>query len=139
MRFVDANVFLYASIKPKSTATGKIKDIKEKSVEIVKKISGGEKVLTTTVHISEVSNVLESSMPSKLAQETIEKILFDENIEIAGVDKNIYASSLELAKILDISINDCVALVAMKSNGIKQIYSFDSDFDKVEGIERVEK
>lgn len=139
MKFVDANIFLYASIKPKRVISDKIKHIKEKSVEIVKRISKGEKALTSVVHISEISNILEDRISNKFAQEILENIIFDENIEIAEVNKEIYATSLELAKIHDISINDCVAAIIMKLNNIKEIYSFDSDFDKIEGIKRVEK
>ena len=36
-----------------------------------------------------------------------------------------------------LSLADCASLVIMSSHGIRQIASFDSDFDRVKGIERL--
>lgn len=138
MRFVDANIYIYASLKTERKLSEK--DLKLKSVSklIVDRIDKNEKVLISAVHISEISNVLEDIMPLN-ALEAIESILMNENVQVAEVDKEIYTTALELAKMLKISINDCVASVIMKTYGIDEIYSFDSDFDKIDGITRIEK
>lgn len=139
MRFVDANVFLYAFLEPKKRLAGKQSVLKQESRDIVTRIEGGERVITSVVQLSEISNILEARASRKYAREIIESILFNENIEISGVKKETYAAASELAKIYDISINDCVAIEIMKANDIKEIYSFDSDFDKADSIRRIVK
>lgn len=59
MRFIDSNPFIYAFYKPKNELLDQKKiELKNKSKAIVNRINEGEKVLTTTVHISEVYNLL---------------------------------------------------------------------------------
>lgn len=139
MRFVDANVFLHAFLQPKGKLAAAENDVKQSAKTIIRRIEDEEKAVTSAVHISEVSNVLESQSSNKISRDIIESILLDENIEIVGVDKELYVASLELAKIHEIGINDCVALNVMQIKKIKEIYSFDADFDRIEGIKRVEK
>jgi len=139
MRFVDANVFLYAFLKTGRKLSEKETRLKRISSGIIERIEKGEKVLTSAVHISEVSNMLESLTSKETTQEIVESVLLNENIEIAEVGKGIYMASLELAKIHKVSINDCVASIIMKAKNISEIYSFDNDFDKIDGIVRIEK
>ncbi len=108
MKFADANIFLYAFLEPKKKLAGKQSSLRQESKNIVTRIEKGERVM-----------------------------LLNENIEIIKVSKELYAAALELAKIYDISINDCIAIEVMKINNIKEIYSFDSDFDKADGIKRI--
>lgn len=139
MRFIDANVFLHAFLEPPRKLTESEKTLKQSSKDIIRRIEKTERVVTSVIHLSEISNVLESRGSNKITREIIESILFSENIHIAEVNKELYGASLEMAKIYDIDINDCAALAIMKMNNIKEIYSFDSDFDKIEEIKRIEK
>ena len=59
MRFIDANVFLYAIIKPRASLSPTDKNIKRLARDIISRIDSNEKALTTVVHISEVLNILE--------------------------------------------------------------------------------
>ncbi len=137
-RFVDANIFLYAFLKTERKLSEDSTRLKRASKYIIQRIENGERVLTSVVHLAETSNILES-MTSDSSTEIVESILLNENIEIAEVDKEIYTTAIELAKIYKISLNDCVAVVIMKTHGVSEIYSFDDDFDKIDGIARVEK
>ena len=138
MRFVDANIFLYAFLKTGRKLSENDKKLKQISKSIIERIEKSERVITSVVHISEISNVLESLMPLS-AIEIIESILMNSNIEIAEIDKEIYSTALELAKIYKVSLNDCVASVVMKKNGINEVYSTDRHFDEIDGISRIEK
>lgn len=138
MRFADANVFLYAFLKTERKLSEKDVKLKQASKSIIERVEKSEKVLTSVVHLSEISNILESMMSSN-ALDIIESILMNENIEIVEVNKDMYATATELSKIYKVSLNDCIAIIIMKTNGINEIYSFDSDFDKIDGIKRVEK
>jgi predicted nucleic acid-binding protein len=60
MRFIDANVFIYAFLRPKKEPSENVKEIKERAKAILARVSDGERVVTTVVHLSEVANVTES-------------------------------------------------------------------------------
>ena len=60
MRFIDANLFIYAVLKPKSLPAAVLQK-KTAAKEIFLRVNDGEPVLTTTVHLSEVANVLEDA------------------------------------------------------------------------------
>lgn len=138
MRFIDANILLYAFLKTERKLSEHDIRLKQASKSIIERIEKNEKVLTSVVHLSEISNILESIMPAN-ALEIIESMLMDENIEIAEVSKEMYATAIELAKIYKISLNDCVATIIMKAKGVEEIYSFDGHFDEIDGISRIEK
>ena len=53
MRFIDANVFLYALLKPKPNLPKEVIEKKKQAREILRRIENGEEVATTVVHLSE--------------------------------------------------------------------------------------
>ncbi|MBO3840694.1 MAG: type II toxin-antitoxin system VapC family toxin, partial [Candidatus Brockarchaeota archaeon] len=57
--------------------------------------------------------------------------------EIRGVPKEDYFAAVELSRDLHIDPNDALAIDVMKTSDITEIYSFDEDFDKIEGITRL--
>jgi len=52
MKFLDANVFIYAYYKPTRKLTEKQKEMKERSKAIIRRVNEGEAVITTVVHLS---------------------------------------------------------------------------------------
>ncbi|MEM2971294.1 MAG: type II toxin-antitoxin system VapC family toxin [Candidatus Bathyarchaeia archaeon] len=60
-------------------------------------------------------------------------------MKINGVSKEAYFAATELGDDLKLDPNDALAVDVMRLNGINEIYSFDEDFDKVEGIRRLPK
>jgi hypothetical protein len=52
MKFLDANIFIYAYYKPRKELSEKARWMKEKSKKILKRINDGEEVVTTAVHLS---------------------------------------------------------------------------------------
>jgi len=60
-------------------------------------------------------------------------------VQICGVSREAYFAATELGDDLKLDPNDALAVDAMRLNGIREIYSFDEDFDKVEGISRLPK
>ena len=61
------------------------------------------------------------------------------NCEVVFVDKEILESSLEIYLKFDgtLSLTDAISVHVMRRKGIKEIASFDSDFDKVKDLIRV--
>ncbi len=128
MRFIDANVFLYAMIKPKKSVSKEILKKKEKAKQIILRIEEGEKVVTTAVHLSEVANILEAKVNLKTFLKFIENLLLAENVKVLPVSQEDYLKALLIAKEKNVSINDALAYLKMMEHGIKEIYTFDNHF-----------
>ena len=136
-RFVDANVFLYAYLKPKRRLKEHEVKLKENAKEIVKRINEGEVVFISTVHFSKIVNILEDNAPLDVALEVEESILLRENIKFIDVSKKDYLNAVEVAKKFKVGLNDALAYVVMKRIGIDEIYTFDKDFDRLPDVKRI--
>ena len=140
MKFLDANVFIYAYYKPKKQLTNKEKQMKEQAKKIITDISQGkEKALTTVVHLAEIVNILKHGMPLERLTEVIRGILMLENIKVQSVTKEAYFVANELGDDLKLEANDALAIDIMRSNNVTEIFSFDRDFDHIDGITRIPK
>ncbi|MEM2925755.1 MAG: type II toxin-antitoxin system VapC family toxin [Methanocellales archaeon] len=137
MRFIDANVFIYAYYKPKGELTGKQMELKERSKEIVKRVNEGEEVITTIVHLSEVSNILKRALSIENLYSLLIGLFSLDNVRIVDVTEGDYLGAVELMSELKKDPNDCLALEVMRRENISEIYSFDKGFDGVRGIKRV--
>ena len=137
MRFIDANVFIYAVVKPKRRAPKDIVDIKSRTKAIMERVDGGEPVLTSVVHLSEVANVLEGYLRPGDLNEYFNSILYKENITVCAVDRELYRLSNESFLIYGVGLNDAVASILMKREGINEIYSYDAHFDKIDWVKRL--
>jgi len=138
MRFLDANVFIYAYYKPKKQLTQKEKQMKEHAKKIISNVSQGkEEVITTVVHVSEVVNILKHGMPLDQLTVTVRGLFMLDNVRIMGITREAYFAATELGDDLKLEANDALAVDVMKLNDLKEIYSFDEDFDQIEGITRL--
>ena len=140
MRFLDANVFIYAYYKPKKQLTDKEKQMKEQAKKIITDISQGrEQALITVVHLAEIVNILKHGMPLEKLTELIRGLLMLENVKVQGVTREAYFVANELGDDLKLEANDALAIDTMRSNNLTEIYTFDRDFDHIEGITRIPK
>jgi predicted nucleic acid-binding protein len=134
--FIDANVFVYAFLKPKRKLQPSEESIKDAARKIITRVSNGEEVVTSVVHFSEICNILEDFLPVKEALELERSLLFQENIIIKEVSAEDYLKALTIAQDQEIGANDALAYVLMKELKINRIYSFDKDFDCFKDIDR---
>lgn len=138
MRFLDANIFIYAYYKPKKQLTQKEKQMKEHAKKIINSVSQEkEEVLLTVVHVSEIVNILKHGMPIDQLTALIRGLFMLDNVRIMDVTRGAYFAAAELGDDLKLEANDALAIDIMRQNGIKEIYSFDEDFDKIEDITRL--
>ena len=138
MRFLDANIFIYAYYRPKRTLTEKEEAIKEEAKNIISNISAGkEQVLTTVVHISEIVNILKNGLPKDLLTKTILGLFMLDNVIIKDVTKEGYFAAVAIAEDLKLEPNDALAADIMRQNGVKEIYSFDEHFNKINDVTRL--
>jgi predicted nucleic acid-binding protein len=132
MRFIDANVFIYAVLKPKRGLNERVKELKTASKEIFKKVNEGEKVITTVVHLSEVANVLEDATNLSFAISFLKDILLKKNVIVERVSDKDYMECVLMAEEKRVSINDALAYLLMKRRRIEHIYTFDKHFQNLD-------
>ncbi|MDT7892328.1 MAG: type II toxin-antitoxin system VapC family toxin [Thermoproteota archaeon] len=135
MKFVDASVFVHAFIKPKRELKPHEIKIKQAAQKIVKRINEGEKIAISVVNMTEIANILEAHMSLDEAL-SIEEFLI-RFAKLVSVNKQQYLEAIKIAKEKKVGLNDALTYVIMLKNKIYEIYSFDKDFDKLEGIQRL--
>lgn len=111
--------------------------MKTRAGDIIKRIHGGERVTTSTVHVSETANILEQLYPLPRARQIVSDLIQSPNVEVLAVDRLHYEATLTASERHDIGLNDALACVLMRERGIETIYSFDRYFDGLPGIRRV--
>lgn len=136
---MDSNIFLHAFLKPRRKLTEKELKIKEEAQAIVKRIEGDEEVAMSTAHLSEVVNVIETSLGLEKSLGFLAWVMTMDNIEVYSVGLGHYETSLPLAKENEMSANDALACLFMRSYGLKEIYSFDKHFDRLKDIVKLPK
>ena len=140
MRFLDANVFVYAYYKPKRQLSQKEKQMKEYAKKIISDMSEEEEeLLTTVVHLAEIVNILKHGMPLERLNNLILGLFMLDNLRIYGVSREAYFAATELGDDLRLESNDALAVDVMRQNNVKEMYSFDEDFNGIEGISRLPK
>lgn len=138
MRFLDANIFVYAYYKPKKQLNEKEKQMKEQAKKIITDVSQGrESVLTTVVHLSEVANILKHGMPQEQLTIILRGLFMLDNVKIADSTKEAYFAAIELGEDMKLEANDALAIDVMRQNDVSEIFSFDEHFDNVDGITRL--
>lgn len=138
MRFLDANIFIYAYYKPQRTLTEKEEAMKEEAKKIIRGISiGKEQVLTTVAHVSEMVNILKNGMPKETLTQTILGLFMLDNVTILGVSRDEYFAAVAISDDLKLEPNDALAVDVMRQNDITEVYSFDQHFNKVNGVTRL--
>ncbi len=138
VRFLDANVFIYAFYKPRRrkldpTAIA----MKLLAKEIIRRISRGyEKVVTSIIHVSEVCNIVKQSLSVGEVAGLASSIITTKQIEVLDVTVELYRNAIAVGINYGLEPNDALAVLLMKQLGMKEIYTFDKDFDKVEWLTR---
>ena len=130
MRFIDANVFIYAVLKPKAPLPEAVVQKKTAAKEIFLRVNEGEPVITTTVHLSEVANVLEDAAGIGFACDLLSAVMAKPSIDVRPVSADDYRESIQRAQKYSVSINDALALIVMEQQGIDEIYTFDQHFTR---------
>lgn len=136
---MDSNIFFHSFLKPRRKLREKELKIKKEAQAIVKRIEGGEEVAMTTSHLSEVVNMIETSLGLEKSLGFLAWVVTMNNIEVYSVGLSHYETSLSLAKENGMSANDALAYLFMRSYGLKEIYSFDKHFDGLKDVVKLSK
>jgi predicted nucleic acid-binding protein len=134
MKFLDSNVILRYLTRddPKKA---------ENCYELFQKVKRGEIELTTCeAVIAEVIYVLSSHSLYNLPRDEIYSLLLP-IINLYGLklpQKRLYIRALDIYTSKNIDFEDALSFAHMEKRQIKEIYSYDSDFDKFEELKRLE-
>lgn len=131
-RFLDANVLLRLI-----TDDDRIKaDAAQALLDRVE--YGQEHLVTSPLVLFEVIFTLQKtySIERQRIREALGSFISLRHVEI--VNKAIWQDALELFVQKNIAFADAYNVTYMKALGVHEIYSWDSDFDRIEGISRLE-
>jgi predicted nucleic acid-binding protein len=131
-KFVDTNIFLRYLTKDDASKF-------EKCKEIFKKAMKGEIAITTSgMVIAELVWTLLSyyKVPKAEVVEKVTVIVGTKNLSIP--DKHIVADALVLYARKNIDFIDAYNAMFMRYHGLREIYSYDEDFELMEDIQRRE-
>lgn len=106
-----------------------------RAVELAEKLP--DEKLVTELIISESVTAIGALGGGKAGVDVYEYII--ENCEVVFIDRELLEGAVPIYLKYDglLSVADAVSIEIMRRQGIKKIVSFDSDFDKVEGISRI--
>ncbi|GBD98110.1 tRNA(fMet)-specific endonuclease VapC [bacterium BMS3Abin07] len=131
-KFIDTNIFLRYLTKDDPVKYDKCKAVFKKAIE------GKAELATSEMVIAELIWTLLSyyKVPKADVIEKVSIIVGTEGLHIPG--KDIIADALVLYSRKNIDYIDAYNAVFMKYHGFDEIYSYDGDFDAIEGIKREE-
>ena len=131
MRFLDTNLLTRYFTKDDEVKAEKVLDLLRKVEKNEEKVTVNQMVIFETVF------TLQSQY--KVSREEI-RDLVQGILDLRGLvleQKNVMESALSLFSSANISFADAYNACYMKEKELKEIYSYDDDFDKIEGIKRI--
>jgi predicted nucleic acid-binding protein len=131
-KFVDTNIFLRYLTKDDPSKYERCRELFKKAIEA--KIT----LATSGMIIAELIWTLLSyyKVPKAEVVDKISIIVATDNLFIP--DKEIISDALVLYGMKNIDYIDAYNAVLMRSHGLNAIYSYDEDFDTIEGMKREE-
>lgn len=128
MRFVDSNIFIYlmASDPKYGTTAGKI----------LERIEEKESAVTSTLVISQVSAYLKWKKRVDVIPSFLEFLQSLPNLSKMETSFSDFVEAKKMQHLHWSHWDDFVIASQMKRSNIAEIYSNDSDFDSISGIER---
>jgi len=132
MRYLDANIFVYAYFKQKKgmILSEKIIWCKQEAKKIINEINKEEDTYCISlIQLSEVVNLLKAVMSWKNLHDLLFGLISNKSIEVVEMSKLMYINAIN--KIVDFNIgsNDISAYLLMKGKNINEIYTFDRDYE----------
>jgi predicted nucleic-acid-binding protein len=130
--FIDTNIFLRYLTKDDPVQFPRCRNL-------FKKAQNGEvHLVTSTLVIAELIWTLASyyRVPKEQIIEKVSIIIGSEAVQIP--DRDLIAEALLLYGRKNVDYIDAYNSVLMRQLGLKEIYSYDKDFDKLETVQRLE-
>ena len=132
MTFLDTNVFIRYLTADDPAKAARCERLFDKVAK------GREQVATHVVVIAEVIWVLTSryGLPKTRVVDALTPLISLDGLQLD--DKDHVLSALEIFRAKPIDFVDAVNIVVMQAIRVPDIYSYDTDFDRIPGLHRVE-
>jgi len=132
MIFIDANIFIRYFASDDLSKSKKVEELFQKIV------AGETECFTNQMVIAEIVWVLDKfySMDRELICDNIEFIVNTPNLKVK--EKNILLKAADIYRNSNIDFIDAYNYSYILANGADSIFSYDSHFDKLESIKRIE-
>ncbi len=133
VRFIDTSVLLHYFTRDDEQKAQQVRNL------LLRVERGEEKVMTSPLVIFETVLTLQSfyQVPRPRIKDLVTSIISLRGLQLPG--KNIYYHAFDLYITKNISFADAYNAAYMLAEQISSIYSWDTDFDNIEGIMRVEQ
>jgi len=131
--FIDSVVWIGAKLKRDQWH--------DKSVPIINKFLNKEidMAYVTDYIVLESVNFLLRKAGFETALETLNLLVVHERVKIINVDEKMFKRAYEIfTSFPGLSLTDASIVAVMENLGIRKLYSFDSSFDRIGWIERLE-
>jgi len=131
MRFIDTNLFIRYFTRDDEEKAQRV-------LSLLKRVERGEeKITTSSLVIFETIFTLQSfyQVPKQQVKELMLPILNLKGLKLPG--KGLYQQALDNYVKKNVSFTDAFNATFMLKKGIKELYSYDEDFDKIKGIKRL--
>lgn len=131
-RFLDTNVLL-------RYFTGNPPDRAERARQLLERVERGEeKVVISLMVVFETVFTLQRTyrVPRDRIRELVRDVLTLPGVQLVG--KGLCLQELDLYAQRNLSFAEAYTAVYMQSRGLTETYSWDTDFDQLEGIAQVE-
>jgi predicted nucleic acid-binding protein len=131
MYYIDSNIIIFHFVKDRVMG--------RKCKRLLERVSSGEIEVVSSVHLlNEVYATIRmvtgnENKAMKLALKTLEF-----GIKFHDLSLETFADVLEVSKKFRLKWGDCIHYLTMKRLNVKRIISDDTDFDRTEGIERID-
>jgi predicted nucleic-acid-binding protein len=131
----DTNIFI-------RFFTGDDKDKAQSVLSTIKQVKAKQvELIVTEAVLIEIIHILSSKRLYNLEREEIKKLLVSllvlENIKVDH--KKLYFQALDMYVTRSIDFTDCILAVKSLHPEIDGVYSYDKDFDTLDGVVRVEE
>ena len=129
MLYLDANFFIFALLD--NTKKGaEARNLQRKIVE------DAEESITSSLALDEVMWVLIRGDRRHLLRAAVEGIYSTPNLNVVPVSSSAPLLALEMIEKYDLKPRDALHLAVMRENRVESIVSDDTDFDRIEWVER---
>lgn len=135
MYFADTNLFIRYFTNDDKIKAAAVYDLLQKVKNKELEVTISEIVVVEIVQI--LSSKILYDLPRNEIRKRLKAVLLLDKLKLEN--KSVYLLALDLYTQYNIDFADCIIAAKVQIGNFKALYSYDQDFDKIEGINRKEE
>ncbi|MEK6953515.1 MAG: type II toxin-antitoxin system VapC family toxin [Candidatus Micrarchaeota archaeon] len=133
---LDTNALIYRALDEKDNNSPEIVSLIRQAKGKFNELYGKhEKLAIPLPVLIEFANFLKNKFGRQKAQETLDRLISDENFKIIEAKEEFIHMAASIAEEQNADFTDSLIFTIMYANNIKKILTYDKDFEKFPGIE----